>query len=152
MSQPTAKPCFIAGTPVSSGNVQTGEINTTTGGARSKSYLSGIGVDTLIVSGAGRLNNVVVLTQITSGHMVSFFDESVATSGAIVAGANCIYQIPPPWNVAGSGLVNPAGLAGSVTNVGMPFSSGLVVAPVGSGTCGFAFSWTPEVSTTTPNP
>ena len=76
MSTPVTKPCYVAGTPRNSGDVQTGEVNYTRGGGRTACVYSGAiamgvaaagtgalssGGSVLITSGAGRLNSFTPL-------------------------------------------------------------------------------------------
>jgi hypothetical protein len=161
MSAPINKPCFVAGTPRSSGDVQTGEVTVTRGGGRAACVWSGSlltnaaltggavqsGGHILLYSGAGRLNTVCqhqnVLT--LSGVAVTFYDAGTITvSGVSVSGQRFL------------GVVNaPGGQSGQFTGTApvlfdMPFSSGLCVAAP-SGTPGFSVSYTPEVSTAFPN-
>lgn len=146
------KPCMVAGTPLSSGDVQTGQVKTTAGGGRSATYLSGIiGGDKIIFSGAGRLDQILVINNLVSGQSVIFYDSSTNTSGGPF-GNKVIGVIPPVWRVGGSGVQCPLSAEGTVITPQMPFQSGLCVAAVASGTPGFSVSWTPEVSTAFQNP
>ncbi len=149
MSVPVKNPCFVAGTPLASGSLQDGAVYTTTGGGRAYTALSGVTADTLIFSGAGRLNAISVLNNIVSGQQVIFYDAAVATSGGPFAasGHKVVGTIPPVWHPAASGVINPAAAPGFVNNVNFPFQSGLCVANRASGTAGWSVAFTPETNT-----
>ena len=153
MSSPTAKPLFLGGTPTSSGNVNTGELLFVRGGGRVTCFFSGSTLgDTLIYSGAGRVNNFIMHTQLQSGVPAVIYDAAVATSGGPfgLSGHKFIFATPPTWgiNAVGSGVNNPFNPASQP--VDMPFQSGLVV-NLRSGNAGFSFSWTPETGPSFPN-
>jgi hypothetical protein len=148
MSTPIKKPCFLAGTPLHSGSVQTGEVNITRGGGRAHTSMSGVTADTLIFSGAGRLNTIQALTQLASGRSAIFYDSCVATSGGpFSASGHKVVGVLPPTQ-------QPAMWSGHITDldylkpiqVDMPFQSGLCVGNVSSGTAGWTISFTPEVN------
>ncbi len=164
MSQPTAKPCFIAGTPRSSGDVATGEVTITRGGGRTACVWSGSlltnaalggapgavqsGGNILLFSGAGRLNSVLqhqgVLT--LSGVAVTFYDAGTITaSGTSVSGQRFLAILNAPQGQSGQ-FTNP----GIPTAIDMPFSSGLCVSMC-SGTPGISVSYTVENSAAFPN-
>lgn len=150
MSLPVVKPCVVTGTPRSSGDVQTGEIATTHGGGRTFMRLSGlIGGDALIQSGAGRLNSILVLNNLTSGQSVLFYDSATATSGGPFAtsGHRVVGIIPPVWREGASGVINANSAPGISLFPEMPFQSGLCVAIVASGGPGFTVSYTVETNT-----
>lgn len=147
MSVTSRNPLRMAGAAVNSGNVNTGEVGFTTGGGQVYSAgLSGITVDTLIFSGAGRLNNISVLTNLVSGRAVVFYDGAVATSGGpfALSGHKVLATIPTGWRE--SGYVNTLSQAGSVLPVQMPFQSGLIAANQASGAVGWSVSFTPETN------
>lgn len=154
MSVPRTKPTFIAGTPRSSGDVQTGQFQTTPGGGRAFSLLSGLILsDTMIYSGAGRLDQIVIINSApTSGSQLLFYDAAAVSSGGPYAasGHKVIGTIPTPFLPSPTSGINPFAQAGAVINVGMPFQSGLAVggpgAGVRSGSCGFSLSFTPEAN------
>ena len=147
MATPIVRPCFVAGTPRASGDVQTGEIATTHGGGRTFARLSGIiGGDALIYSGAGRLNSILICNQITSGQAVLFYDSATATSGGpfTASGHKVVGLIPYVWREGASGIINPNSAPGTTLFPEMPFQSGLVVAVTNSGCPGFTVAFTVE--------
>lgn len=141
MSTPIRRPLFMAGTPRSSGDIQTGEVNMTRGGNRTYTATSGVAVDTLIYAGAGRLNTAFAYTRI-SGHVI-FYDAGTAVSGGPFAGNKVLGYI-------GDNMVGISGVAQRLLATpiafDMPFQSGLVAAPVGSGGPSFTLSFIPESS------
>jgi hypothetical protein len=158
MSAPINKPCFVAGTPRSSGDVQTGEVTVTRGGGRAACVWSGSlltnaaltgapgavqsGAHVLLFSGAGRINTVVqhqnVLT--LSGVAVNIYDAgSIAPSGVSVSGQRLLAVLNAPGGVSGQFTLSTVPFA-----VDMPFSSGLCVSAP-SGSPGFTVSYTAEV-------
>ena len=151
MATPRRKPLFIAGTPRSSGDVQTGEITWTRGGGRAASFLSGQNAgDALIYGGAGRLNTLLVLTAApSSGSTVLFYDSAVATSGGpfLGSGHKTLAVIPPLFSPSPTSGLSPFAVPGYVGDLDVPFQSGLCVACVSrSGSAGFAVTYTPESS------
>src|SRR4051812_14409086 len=104
MSNPVQKPTFMAGTPRSSGDVQTGEMAQVRAGGRTACVWSGhilttaalaggvpggvcSGGNILIYSGAGRLNTVLPHIQMASGATVFFYDAgAISASGVSVSG------------------------------------------------------------------
>lgn len=150
MAAPIRDPGFMAGTPRSSGDVQTGEVMVTRGGGRvvsASGMFSGNpdGIVSLYSGQAGRLNSVYlhqtpgnIWSQ--SGIAVTFFDAgNVPLSGG-------------PFPISGHKLIavlNAAtGNSGQITTTGkfevdMPFQSGLW-ARAASGAPGFSVSITPE--------
>ena len=149
MAIPVIKPCMVAGTPRSSGDVQTGEINTTHGGGRTFLRLSGIiGGDVLINSGAGRLNSILVINNLVSGQSVIFYDSATATSGGpfMVSGHKVVGVIPAIWREGASGVINANSAPGTSLFPEMPFQSGLCVAVTNSGCPGFSVSYTIETN------
>jgi len=165
---PGGGPTYIAGTPRSSGDVQTGEIQFIRGGGRAGTVYSGAaavaavcggpyapavaGGEVQFWSGAGRLNALLQHIALTSGLGVTFYDAAVITSGGPFAasGHKIIGIIPPTWP---GGSYSGTGLNiwnGAVVNVDMPFQSGLC-AHTASGCPGFTVSWTPEVNQNWPN-
>lgn len=149
MSTPKTKPCFVAGTPRNSGDVQTGEIATTQGGGRVYTSFSGlVGGDALIYTGAGRLNQILVTANLTSGKTVVFYDSAVATSGGpfSASGHKVVGVIGPVWHPGASGVINPYSQPGGALGAGLPFQSGLCAGCIASGTPSFSVSYTPEVN------
>ncbi len=149
MSVPRSKPAFIAGTPRSSGDVQTGEVAYTRGGGRVFTAYSGLAGDTVIYSGAGRLASILVIGSApSSGGQVALCDTAAITSGFPVAGQKVIGLIPTPLMVpvTQSGTSNPFSQAGSLVQVDMPFQSGLAAIGYRSGGPGFSVSFTPEAN------
>lgn len=152
MSVPRTKPTFIAGTPRSSGDVQTGEIPITRGGGRTASFPSGlVTADTMIYSGGGRLASVLITNQgATSGSQLIFYDAAVSTSGGpyTTSGHKVVGVTPNGFQGLPASGFNPLVLAGSVLVFDMPFQSGLAVGGLGgvvrSGSPGFTVSYTPE--------
>lgn len=169
MSIPVSKPCFIAGTPRSSGDVQTGEVTWTRGGGRTACVWSGSlltnaaltgapgavqsGGHILLFSGAGRLNTILPHALLTSGQAVTFYDAgSVALSGISVSGQRFIGIIPQTMRAPLVALSGNQALTVAWQDrieVDMPFSSGLCVAAA-SGAPGFTCSFTPEVNSNFP--
>jgi hypothetical protein len=164
MSTPVKNPTFLAGTPRSSGDVQTGEVSWTRGGNRTSCVWSGSlltnaaltgapgavqsGGQILLFSGAGRLNSVVVHQFMQSGQPVWFYDAAGPTvSGVSVSGQRIIAVVP------GTSPANP-GVASGQFQVSVqwshylqpdaPFQSGLC-AGAASGSPGFTVSYIPEV-------
>lgn len=159
MSMRTRRPVRMAGAVVTSGHLDTGELNVNQlGGQRRFSAFSG-GVYSLgsgfpaplaqtadhvvLWSGAGRLKTVFV-HQAISGVALQFYDSAiVARSGPNTfqeSGRGLLGAIPPnTWNNNGGTLL---GIQVPIT-FDMPFFSGLAV--VGSsGVPGFTLTWTPE--------
>lgn len=153
MSIPVKNPTFLAGTPRSSGDVQTGELQHVRGGGRAVTFMSGLPLgDSMIFSGAGRLNSILQHTQMASGLAVVLYDGALATSGGPfgLSGHKVIGIVPPTWagGVQGSGSTTV--FTGQPVNVDMPFQSGLLV-NLRSGQPGFTVSFTPEVDLNFPN-
>ena len=151
MSTPVTKPLYLAGTNASSGSVQTAELIFTRGGGRTFCFFSGSTLgDTLIYSGAGRVNNYIMHTQLLSGIPAVIYDAALVTSGGPfgLSGHKFIFSTPPTWGgSAGSGVNIPFNPAAQ--NVDMPFQSGLCV-NTRSGNAGFTVSFTPEVDANFP--
>lgn len=137
-----------------SGNMDTGQLLSTQGGGKLGSWQpSGLSLDTLIQSGPGRLDTILLTTYFQSGRGVIFYDSAVATSGGpFSASGHTIVGILPPAINVGVGFVSGT-LTGALPwtgepyRPGMPFFSGLVAAPwpagaTGSGTHGFSVSYT----------
>ena len=173
MSVPFRSPTIIAGTPYSSGDIQTGEIAWTRGGGRGASVHSGAiamtvlgvagafgsGGSVLLWSGAGRLNSFTALwpagvalagngaAGILSGMPIVAYDSAItARSGVFTDGT-----------IAESGRATlytwyaPQVLSGVNVNspgyvpvaVDKPFNSGLCVMAL-SGSPAFTVTFTPE--------
>jgi len=149
MSVTTRNPLRTAGANLNSGNVNTGQLPNTQGGGRNYSAGSGVAVDTLIFSGAGRLDVVVQTTQLASGRGVVFYDGNIATSGGpfTTSGHVVLAVIQPTFSPAvWSGTVPRADWS-DPRYPAAPFFSGLIAAPKpDSGTCSFALSFTPETN------
>lgn len=145
MSTPRRRPTFLAGSPRSSGDVQTGELNWTRGGGRVYTSFSGVIVDTLVYSGGGRLNTLTVFDTypLASGGGAYFYDGHVATSGGpFSTSGHQILGIIFPYTSGTSTIGTPIG---QPIPIDMPFRSGLIAAPFGgSGGPGFTISYTPE--------
>ncbi len=162
MSRPNHSPTFIAGTPRSSGDVQTGEIPITRGGGRTACLWSGAlapslagapagaltsGGHTLLYSGAGRLNTVIPHAYLNSGQPVFFYDAgTISVSGISVSGQRIIGIVP--LSMRATLAVLSGNTQASISwqdkiEIDMPFSSGLCVAAA-SGAPGFTCSFTPE--------
>ncbi len=147
MSVPVSRPCYIAGTQNSSGDVGTAELRFTQGGGRAFTQWSGSVADNdvLIFSGAGRLNTLLQITQLVSGQAVVFYDSAIATSGGpFAASGHKIVGIIPstfPGGAWSGNLIVP--WTGAPVIVGMPFQSGLCAA-TRSGTPGFTAGYSVE--------
>lgn len=140
MSTPIRKPCFVAGTPRASGDVQTGQIHMTQGGGRAHTIYSGLpaSADLMVHQGAGRLDAIHPhMSQ--SGVGTIIYDGAVATSGGPFAasGHKILAVIPANFHTP---FLNsfPA-----IIPIGAPYQSGLIVA-VKSGQIGVTLSYTPE--------
>ena len=146
MSVGTRAPLRMMGAVIS-GAPNTSEVRMTRGGDFVFSSLSGVAVDTLVVSGPGRLNTVTRLT-VASGSAVVFYDGNIATSGGpfAVSGHLALGTILQPIVPAVSGLFYQAVFPayGQPMPVDMPFKNGLIAAPAGSGTPSFCASFSLE--------
>ncbi len=160
---PTARPTVLAGTNLTSGDPNTGQVFQTFGGAKTFSLYSGtVGPDKAIWVGGGRLDHVelhpgaAVSMPIASGPAVIFYDSAVVVSGGPIfaSGHKIVSKITPGIltlqsisSVAyASGILNYGGL----WPVGRVFTSGLMLATL-SGMNGVTVSFTPVVSGTNPN-
>lgn len=155
MSIPVKSPHTIAGTPRSSGDINTGEIPWTRGGGRVVSQsgmFSGNPDGSVgIASGiAGRLNTVYLHNSpgnvwAQSGIIIQFYDAALPVSGAplVASGHKIIATLNGP--VGHSGQIGATGKF----EVDMPFQSGLF-ARAASGAPGFSVSITPEVNPLVP--
>lgn len=156
MSIQTRNPVRFLGGVQQSGAKATGESPWTQGGQETYTSFSGLGVATLIYSGAagmvgGRLNYVQITNAIQSGFAVHICDAAVATSGGpfSTSGHKILWTIPG-MNPAGAGasgigyVVNPQAFQGAYAFPSMPFTNGLVAFPVASGGPSFTLSFTPE--------
>ena len=147
MSTPVQKPAFAAGINGSSGSVQTGQLTFVRGGGRSYSVYSGNGADTLVYSGAGRVDTFVMHQQLSSGQSAFCYDAAVVISGGPypTSGHKLLFATPPTW---AGGVASTSGSAltfnSAPVNIGMPFQSGLCIS-ARSGCPGFTISFTPEV-------
>lgn len=157
MSVTSRSPLRMAGANINSGNVNTGEVAFTRGGAQVV-QLSGMwsgnpdgGV--LVYSGAGRLNQVILglglsgtNTMSLSGVPLFFWDGVIGASGGPFAASG--HKLLAVFNGPG-GVSGQIPLGGGPILVDLPFQSGLI-ARGSSGAPGFAVSIVPE--TNTPNP
>lgn len=149
MSVPTRSPLRMAGAILNSGGLNTGEVNFADGGERTYWSASGVAADTLIQSGAGRLNVVTQLTQLASGRAVIFYDSAIATSGGpfSASGHKALFTIQPTFSPGVWSGVAPRADWNLPQKPQMAFQSGLVAAPVvNSGTCSFAVGYTLETN------
>ena len=149
------KPTYWESPVRNSGNLGgTGQMLTTQGGGQvSALNVSGLGADTLIASGPGRLDTTLIVNFFQSGRGVIFYDSAVATSGGpfTLSGHKALAIIPPAIN---AGLALLSGQAtgfvpwdGLNKPCGSPFGSGIVAAPwpagtTASGTHGFSVNFT----------
>lgn len=136
----------MAGTNASSGSVQTSQITFVRGGGRSVSFYSGNGADTLVYSGAGRLDCVVMHSQLSSGQSAFIYDAAVVISGGPypASGHKLLFATPPTWaGGSTSGVGVPPFVSTSLISC-QPFQSGLCIS-ARSGCPGFTVSFTPEV-------
>ena len=160
MSVATDAPLTQLGGQLYSGAPRTGEVQVVRGGGLSVSVQSGnilansflstcgpgsvsSGGHILFFSGAGRLNNILPHTTMTSGVPVFFYDAAtLAASGTSVSGQRVIAVLPTPfqsYQVSGN---TPPWQWRYETDT--PFSSGLCAA-IPSGCPGFTINFTPEV-------
>lgn len=147
MSLSSRNPVRFGGMGFWSGSVNTGQLQTTPGGQQVYTSFSGVGADTQIFAGAGRLDGGIQLTAATSGRTVVFYDGAVATSGGpfSASGHKIVGFLPAQQPPANSGQVNI--LNGVPFVWGYPFFSGLNAAAVGgSGGPSFTVTYTPEGS------
>lgn len=160
MSVTNRSPLRMAGANLSSGNVNTGELNQTRGGGQAASFYSGAvapgltcapgsvatGSDVLIFSGAGRLKSVTPHQQI-SGVAITFYDGAAAVSGGplYTSGHKPLGVVPA--NTFGGGPGETIFGAGPTTyGFGEPpFQSGLIFNSR-SGQPGFTVTWIPETN------
>jgi hypothetical protein len=144
----------MGGACFNSGSIDTGQVLFTQGGQKLGAWIqSGLGVDTVIQSGPGRLDTILLTTYLQSGRGAIFYDSAVATSGGpFSASGHLIVGILPPAVNVGIGIISGT-TTGIVPWTGepyrpqMPFFSGLVAAPwpaagTASGTHGFSVSYT----------
>jgi len=139
----------MAGANVHSGNLYDGAVAWNRGGLQTYSALSGVNSTTIIFSGGGRLNSILVTTNINSGAPVYFVDAvPVATSGMplVNSGHKVVGVIPPVWAVGGSGNLLTGSQPGAPQTVDIVFFSGLIACPAASGTAAFTVCYTPEIS------
>lgn len=160
MGYRTRNPHRFAGAVITSGNMDTGEINWTRGGMRLGCFFSG-GLRSLgsgapapvaqtadhavFWSGAGRLNTVFP-HQAISGVAIHFYDSAVvARSGPntyMESGYRLIAVIPAnTWDNRGGTLEHIQ----VPMQFDVPFYSGLAVIGT-SGVAGCTFTWTPEAT------
>lgn len=118
---------------------------TTNGGVRTFAAFSGTPTDTVIFSGAGRVNQILPHSVQASGLAVTFYDAAVVSSGGPFAasGHTPVGVIPATLSPASGSAFT---FNGTPIPVDMPFRSGLCVA-LKSGQTGFTVSYTPEVNT-----
>lgn len=152
MSAATRSPMRVLGGTNQSGFINDGIQQWTQGGQNSYTAFSGVGAAALIASGPGRLNSILVISQLQSGRGVLFVDSAVATSGMpfSTSGHNIVgfipdYMLPVGSVTSGnSQFLNPNAIPGAAQVLGFSFQSGLVAAPLASGTCSFSVNWTPS--------
>ena len=157
---PTTRPTILAGTNMTSGDPNTGQLMNTLGGSKTFSQMSGLGAsDVRIWAGGGRLDHVELHPNglaLASGPPVIFYDSAVAVSGGPIAtsGHKIISKIAP--QALALQFTIPLFLQsggtnfGGVAQVGRVFTSGLVVVGT-SGMNGITVSFTPVVSGVQPN-
>lgn len=137
----------LLGAVPNSGWANTGEQRYTRGGEVTYSSWSGVAVDTLVVSGPGRLNSLTRLS-VASGGVIVCYDGNIATSGGPFAtsGHRVLGVVLQPLVPAISGFNNTPQFAtyGVPVQVDMPFANGLIAACVASGTPAFNLSYTVE--------
>ena len=160
---PTTKPTVLAGTNMTSGDPNTGQVQQTLGGSKMFALSSGtIGPDRSIWVGGGRLDHVelhpgtATSMPLASGPAIIFYDSAVAVSGGpIPASGHKIVSKVSPATLAAQSLT-PATFQSGVLNyggfyaIGRVFTSGLVLAVL-SGMNGVSVSYTPVVSGVQPN-
>lgn len=148
----TTNPQVIAGTPTSSGDVNTGQVLGTNGGTRTFTKFSGTaGGDALIHKGGGRLDKAFFLDSALialSGQPTIFYDAAVAVSGGpLAASGHKVVGVlaPSPDEGALTGISGNALRGGVVRDIGFTFQSGLCHTSR-SGGAGFTCSYTPVYS------
>lgn len=174
MSVSSKNPLRLAGATVNSGDVNTGEQKVTTGGGQSMSIYSGnavlsgvlsaayanagvavgTGYDVLLVSGAGRIKDVMLHQQALSGLAITFYDAGAVSSGGPfpLSGHKVVAVVPGSTNVANP--INSGTAFVAVTPLtpfwgfDKPFQSGLCVA-LKSGQPGFTVDFIPETNPAT---
>jgi hypothetical protein len=157
---------YMAGANLSSGSIQTGEMTFVRCGGRAFSIFSGalfsgtsIGVagqgiyllnntgEALLYSGAGRLNSILLHTQMQSGLAAFFYDSAAPVSGGPAASglnAKIVGIIPPTFSPAQVSGNAPWSFQGATNNLDIPFQSGLCVS-LKSGVPGFTITINTEV-------
>lgn len=154
MSSATRSPMRVLAGTNQSGFINDGIQQTTPGGQYSYTSFSGLGAATLIASGPGRLNSVLVIANLQSGRPVFFVDAHAVTSGMpFSTSGHKIVGVIPEMMTAGAGasglpyIINPLALAGASQALGFSFNSGLVACPlVSGGGPSFTVNWTPAKS------
>lgn len=166
MSIPTTRTCTVAGTPFSSGSVQTGELVVVNGGGRAaciySGSLSGIGIggapgavvngnDIFFYSGAGRLTSVQPHIGVQSGQPIIFYDTALAASGGPIPTSGHILIAKVPFTNEQLSAQAVGGLS-SVAPIFMNavFQSGLACR-IASGAPGFTIFFQVEVDSNFPN-
>ncbi len=173
LSVTSKNPFRMTGANVNSGNLNTGEVLMTAGGAQAMSFWSGnailsgaltgafapvgaatgSGYDAVLVNGPGRIKDVLVHQQMLSGVAVTFYDAGtgVTSGGPFTASGHKIVAIVPagtPSIYGGNGSGILFGQPGSaIFKFDMPFQSGLAVS-LRSGQPGFTVSFVPETNQT----
>lgn len=147
MSLASRNPVRSIGMSPWSGGLNTGHFQSTFGGQQVYTSFSGVVVDTLVLAGGGRLDSVFRYT-VGSGSPVIFYDGHVATSGGpFSTSGHKVLGILRSDVAVLSGVLTPVGSPQNVPiNFGFPFFSGLIAAPIGSGTPSFSATYTPEAS------
>lgn len=169
----TKSPTRLAGANVSSGNLNTGEVPWTRGGARAVTVYSGAiamsgigsavasGGSVLFFSGAGRINTFTALFPagvaiagngqgaIISGIPIVVYDAGITARSGLFTDATLSESGARPlfvWQppIVLSGANFPTP-GYTPTSIDMPFTSGLCVMAL-SGSPGFSMSFTPETN------
>lgn len=153
----TAKPDIVAGTVLTSGDPNTGQILYTLGGSKYTMRFSGVvGPDVALWVGGGRLDSVTLFPPASaaaapaaSGVPITFYDSAVVASGGplFTSGHKMLASIHPAGEAAQNQLIFNSGLGclGKTVPLGIPFTSGLV-AVVQSGQIGWGATFTPVTS------
>lgn len=169
MSWVYSRPLRLAGANVNSGNVNTGDVQYSRGGLQAMSIYSGmasgvslaaavanagnavaVGADVLLVSGAGKIKDVILHQQQLSGLGITFYDAGIVASGGpfVSSGTKVVAIIPAgtTFITTASGLYQPLGNS-QVFNFDKPFQSGLCV-NLKSGQPGFTVDFVVETNPT----
>ena len=165
MSLTTTRPLRMAGANVNSGFPNTGEVAFTNGGMKTACIFSGAlapaltqcptgaghsgGSQVLLVSGAGRLNQIIPHGFLTSGQAVTFYDANVNVASGVGASGQLILGLIPTRSrgtlAVASGAVDTVVTWQDQITINMPYANGLCVAAA-SGAPGFTVAYTPETN------